>query len=122
MIFPQSLDQPDLVSFRTNTPEHHVVNFTPEKVITPKISINTSLNKLKLTYVILDQNNLTHIHDCLFEWKAGILTLNKVTRYTPDDLGSRTTTFGVSADYACVNINTSLVNSFERKNNQLVIY
>ena len=121
-IFPQSLDQADLHSFQTNTPEHHVVNFTPEKVITPKISINTSLNKLKLTYVILDQNNLTHIHDCLFEWKAGILTLNKVIRYTPDDLGSRTTTFNTAADFACINVNTSLINSFEKQNNQLVIY
>lgn len=120
-IFPQSMDHPDLVNFQTNTPEHHVVNFTPEKVTTPKISINTSLNKLKLTYIILDQNNLTHLHDCLFEWKAGILTLNKIVRYTPDDLGLRTTTFGGSTDYACVNTNTSVVNPFERKNNQLVI-
>ena len=122
-IWPKTLDEHDIDSFRTSLSSNEIVNFAPDKVVTPKIAVNSSFRKLKLTYIVLDQNNLSHIHDCLFEWKSGLLTLNKVVRYTPDNLGTRTTTFGTTTNYACIKDNTSIINASEIKNNNhLVIY
>ena len=95
-IYPQTFDQSDLASFSTSYDDDTFkprTNFSPEKIKTPKLVYNSLNNKLKLTYVILDQNNMSHIHDCTFSWRGGILDLDNVIRYTPDKLSFRSTTF-----------------------------
>ena len=120
-IFPQTLSDPDLESFSTSVSSVST-NFAPVKIKTPKLAYSSMHNKLKLVYVLMDQNNLSHLHDCLFEWKSGVLTLNKVTRYTPEELTLRTTTFGNTTTFA--DIATNPPNEFSRydvSNNQLCI-
>lgn len=104
LVYPQSPDQDDLVSFKTSFDDNSykpTVNFAPERLITPKLVYNSTNNKFKLTYVILDQNNLSHIHDCTFAWRGGELSLLSVIRYTPADSILRTSTFSIDeTDFA----------------------
>lgn len=101
-IYPQALDQSDLESFQTSYSGAES-DFAPEKIKTPIITYNSLHNKLKITYMLYDQNNFSHIHDCMFEWKSGDLTLNRVVRYTPDDLVLRTTTFNPDTTFTAIN-------------------
>lgn len=101
-IYPQALDQSDLESFQTSYSGAES-DFAPEKIKTPIITYNSLHNKLKITYMLYDQNNFSHIHDCMFEWKSGDLTLNRVVRYTPDDLVLRTTTFNPDTTFTVIN-------------------
>ena len=43
---------------------------------------------------------MSHIHDCTFSWRGGILDLDSVIRYTPDSLTFRSTTFGIGDEYS----------------------
>ena len=101
-IYPQALDQSDLESFQTSYSGAES-DFAPEKIKTPIITYNSLHNKLKITYMLYDQNNFSHIHDCMFEWKSGKLTLNRVVRYTPDHLVLRTTTFNPDTTFTTIN-------------------
>jgi hypothetical protein len=101
-IFPQELNQSDLESFQTSYSGAES-DFAPEKIKTPVMTYNSLHNKLKVTYMLYDQNNFSHIHDCMFEWKSGKLTLNRVVRYTPDDLVLRTTTFNPDTTFTTIN-------------------
>jgi len=116
-IYPQELNDSDLESFSTGFPGLSS-DFAPEKVKSPILTYNSSQNKLKLTYIILDQNNFSHIGDCLFEWRGGILTLNRVARYIPDNLILRTTTFSTDTTFTAINKPTG---TFIIENNTLCI-
>ena len=101
-LYPQALNRSDLESFQTSYSGAEA-DFAPERIKTPVITYNSLHNKLKLTYMLYDQNNFSHIHDCMFEWKSGELTLNRVVRYTPDDLTLRTTTFNTDTTFTEIN-------------------
>jgi len=116
-IYPQELDNSDLESFSTGFPGLSS-DFAPEKIKSPILTYNSLHNKLKLTYIMLDQNNFSHIHDCLFEWRAGELKLNRVARYIPDLLTLRTTTFNTDTTFTTINNSTG---SFVVENNTLCI-
>jgi len=120
-IFPENVKQVDLVSFRTSFGTVSA-NFTPEKIKTPKLAYNSMHNKLKLSYVLLDQNNLTHLHDCLFEWRSGVLTLNNVTRFYDKEVVLRTTSFTPSTTFTtlCTSPIAAFTN-FDINQNQLCI-
>ena len=114
-IYPQELDNSDLESFSTGFTGLSS-DFAPEKIKSPILTYNSLHNKLKLTYIMLDQNNFSHIHDCLFEWRAGELKLNRVARYIPDLLTLRTTTFNTDTTFTTINNSTG---SFVVENNTL---
>lgn len=104
-VYPQTLDQQDLVSFSTGVRNCPVLlgNFTPEKIKTPKLTFNSVNKKLKLTYLVVDQNNVTHVHDCTFKWVSGVLTLEDVIKYVPSDITIRTTTFSDETLFTDIN-------------------
>ena len=101
-LYPQAHNQSDLESFQTSYSGAES-DFAPEKIKTPIITYNSLHRKLKVTYMLYDQNNFSHIHDCMFEWKSGNLTLNRVVRYTPDNLTLRTTTFNPDTTFTDIN-------------------
>ena len=118
-IFPQSLESDCLESFKTSY-TGSVTNYAPEKIRTPKIAYNSIYNKLKISYIVLDQNNFSHIHDALFSWKNGELALERLVRYNPDHLTLRTTTFNEDTTFATVNTSSPNV-KVDFNNNLLCI-
>lgn len=102
MIYPQGWYDSDLESFSTSFPGL-CSNIAPEKVKGPHLAYNSLHDKLKLSYILFDLNNFSHIHDCLFEWRSGVLKLNRVVRYIPEFLTLRTTTFGTTTTFATIN-------------------
>jgi hypothetical protein len=102
-VYPTNIDEGCLETFKTSY-EGAVANFAPEKIKTVKLSYNSLHNKLKISYILLDQNNFSHIHDCTFEWRDGTLTLARVVRFNPDHLTLRTTAFSTETSFADVNV------------------
>ena len=121
-VFPEALNDSCLDTFKTSFPGL-VSDYAPEKIKTVKLGYNSLYNKLKLTYIMLDQNNFTHIHDCLFEWRDGVLSLAKVVRFIPDELTLRTTTFNRETSFAEVTVSSGALYLVEQdtQNNLLRI-
>ena len=121
-IYPTTLDSGCLETFKTSY-SGAVSDFAPEKIKTVKLSYNSLHNKLKISYILLDQNNFSHIHDCTFEWRDGVLTLARVVRFNPDHLTLRTTAFSEETSFAAVNVTSGGKFNVERdnKNNLLII-
>ena len=95
----------DLCSFTANNIDNISSNsyISAEKIATPVLSYNGSRHKLKLTYIIFDQNNLAHVNDCLFEWRVGKLQLRQIVKYRSTSSTSRTNTFSEFATFAQIN-------------------
>jgi hypothetical protein len=121
-IYPETLDSGCLETFKTSY-DGAVSNFAPEKIKTVKLSYNGLHNKLKISYILLDQNNFSHIHDCTFEWRDGALTLARVVRFNPDHLTLRTTAFSEDTSFAAVNVTSGGSFNVEKDtdNNLLII-
>ena len=72
--------------------------------------------------ILLDQNNLTHLHDCLFEWRSGVLTLNNVTRFYDKEVVLRTTSFTPSTTFTTLCTSPiAAFSNFDINQNQLCI-
>ena len=76
-------------------------NYTPQEVHTPNIAYNKRNDIFKLTYIINDMNDMTHMIDASFKMVDNILTLIDVYKYEDDGV-TRTTTFGLSTMFGSI--------------------
>jgi hypothetical protein len=76
-------------------------NYTPQEVHTPNIAYNKRNDIFKLTYIINDMNDMTHMIDASFKMVDNILTLIDVYKYEDGGV-TRTTTFGLSTMFGSI--------------------
>ena len=113
-LYPTETTEQALSSFRASLSGTANNNFAIDKVQTPYLAYNKLNNLFKLTYIINDLNELTHIYDVELELNNREMTLNKVAKYNTLESSIRSTTFGESTRFATISTNggSFTVNNF----------
>ena len=113
-LYPTETSDQALSSFRAGESGTDNNNFAVDKVQTPYLAYNKLNNLFKLTYIINDLNELTHIYDVEFELNNREMALNKVAKYNTLESSIRSTTFGDSTRFAAISTNggSFTVNNF----------
>jgi len=114
-LYPTETSDQALSSFRAGESGTDNNNFAVDKVQTPYLAYNKLNNLFKLTYIINDLNELTHIYDVEFELNNREMALNKVAKYNTLESSVRSTTFGDSTRFAAISTNggSFTVNNFK---------
>ena len=101
-LFPLQSTEQTLSSFRTSLSGTINNNFAAEKIQTPFLTYNKLNNVFKLTYIVNDLNELTHIYDAEFELNNCGMALKSIYKYNTLESCVRSTTFGQSTQFAAV--------------------
>ena len=101
-LFPLQSTEQTLSSFRTSLSGTINNNFAAEKIQTPFLTYNKLNNVFKLTYIVNDLNELTHIYDAEFELNNCGMALKSIYKYNTLESCVRSTTFGQSTQFATV--------------------
>jgi len=102
LVFPAVPPLSSSVSdFAINSTLNTTRNYTPQEVHTPNITYNKRNDIFKLTYIINDMNDMTHMIDASFKMVDNILTLINVYKYEDGGI-TRTTTFGLSTMFGSI--------------------
>ncbi|MDB4396185.1 hypothetical protein N9Z65_01070 [bacterium] len=80
-------------------------NYTPDSVHTPILTYNSLNNIFKLTYMICDKNDFTHLIDVSFKMSDNKLIVVNSNRYEPLNNITRTSTFGDITNFNTISSN-----------------
>ena len=98
-IYPEGVTDVSLSAFELNIPSLSARNYTPDSVHTPTIVYNSLNDLFKLTYIIYDKNDFSHIVDVSFKMTDNKLTVVDSNRYESLNNIARTSTFGDTTNF-----------------------
>ena len=93
-VYPESEIDSSLSAFELNIINANERNYTPDAVHTPKIAYNSRNDLFKVTYIVNDKNDFTHMVDVSFRMVDNKLTVVDSNRYETLNTIVRTSTFG----------------------------
>lgn len=93
-VYPESELDSSLSAFELNIINENERNYTPDSVHTPKIAYNSRNDLFKVTYIVNDKNDFTHMVDVSFRMADNKLTVVDSNRYETLNTIVRTSTFG----------------------------
>ena len=92
-------------SFDINDSSNVNINYLPTEVHTPQITYNKRNNLFKLTYIINDLNDMTHMMDATLKTAGNDLELVDVTKYDTLNGVNRSSTFANDTTFSTVTAN-----------------
>ena len=98
-IYPEGATDVTLSAFKLNLPSLSARNYTPDSVHTPTIVYNSLNDLFKLTYIVNDKNDFSHIVDVSFKMSDNKLSVVNSNRYEPLNNITRTSTFGDTTNF-----------------------
>ena len=98
-IYPDSINDTSLSAFTLNTVGENIRNYSPDSIHTPKITYNGRNDLFKVTYIVNDKNDFTHMVDVSFKMSNNKLFVIDSNRYETLNNIARTTTFGLSSTF-----------------------
>lgn len=101
-LFPTQSTEQTLSSFRTSLSGTTNNNFAAEKIQTPFLTYNKLNDVFKLTYIVNDLNELTHVYDAEFVLSDCTMSLKSMHKYNTVESCVRSTTFGQTTQFANV--------------------
>jgi len=93
-VYPESITDASLSAFELNVVKANTRNYAPESVHTPKIAYNSRNDLFKITYIVTDKNDFTHMVDASFKMVDNKLVVIDSNRYETLNNITRTSTFG----------------------------
>ena len=93
-VYPSSELDSSLSAFELNEFGATTRNYAPDSVHTPKIAYNSRNDLFKVTYIVNDMNDFSHIVDVSFTMVDNKLVVNDSNRYETLNNITRTSTFG----------------------------
>jgi hypothetical protein len=99
-VYPPATDS--LSAFNTNSSTNTNTNFSVTEVHTPQLVYNKRNNLFKLTYILNDLNDMTHLMDATFKIAGNALELVSVVNYDTDSITSRSSTFADDTTFATI--------------------
>lgn len=101
-IYPEGATDISLSAFELNVSSLSARNYTPDSVHTPTIVYNSLNDLFKLTYIIYDKNDFSHIVDVSFKMTDNKLSVVDSNRYETLNNITRTSTFGDTTNFNSV--------------------
>ncbi len=101
-LYPTGADDITLSAFELNVESLSSRNYTPDSVHTPNLTYNSLNDIFKLTYMICDKNDFTHLVDASFKMSDNKLTVVDSNRYEPLNNITRTSTFGDTTNFSFI--------------------
>jgi len=101
-IYPEGVTDASLSAFELNIPSISNRNYTPDSVHTPTIAYNSFNDLFKLTYIVNDKNDFSHIVDVSFKMSDNKLSVIDSNRYESLNNITRTSTFGDTTNFNSV--------------------
>ena len=98
-IYPESATDASLSAFELNIVNENIRNYAPESVHTPKIAYNSRNDLFKVTYIVNDKNDFTHMVDVSFRMVGNKLVVIDSNRYETLNNINRTSTFGYQSTF-----------------------
>tara|TARA_R110000764_G_scaffold98800_1_gene183240 strand:+ start:5545 stop:8442 length:2898 start_codon:yes stop_codon:yes gene_type:complete len=98
-VYPDSLEDVSLSAFELNVANENIRNYAPNAVHTPKIAYNSRNNLFKITYIVNDMNDFTHMVDVSFKMENNKLSVIDSNRYETLNTITRTSTFGDNSTF-----------------------
>lgn len=91
-----------LSAFELNVESLSSRNYTPDSVHTPNLTYNSLNDIFKLTYMICDKNDFSHLVDVSFKMSDNKLIVIDSNRYEPLNNITRTSTFGDTTNFSFI--------------------
>ena len=101
-LYPTGTDDTTLSAFELNVESLSSRNYTPDSVHTPNLTYNSLNDIFKLTYMICDKNDFTHLIDASFKMIDNKLIVVDSNRYEPLNNINRTSTFGETTNFGFI--------------------
>ena len=101
-LYPTGTDDTTLSAFELNVESLSSRNYTPDSVHTPNLTYNSLNDIFKLTYMICDKNDFTHLIDASFKMVDNKLIVVDSNRYEPLNNINRTSTFGETTNFGFI--------------------
>jgi len=101
-LYPTGTDDTTLSAFELNVESLSSRNYTPDSVHTPKLTYNSLNDIFKLTYIVCDKNDFTHLVDASFKMSDNKLIVVDSNRYEPLNNITRTSTFGDTTNFSFI--------------------
>ena len=98
-LYPTGTDDVSLSAFVLNVESLSSRNYAPDSVHTPNLMYSGLNDIFKLTYMICDKNDFTHLVDASFKMSDNKLTVVDSNRYEPLNNINRTSTFGDTTNF-----------------------
>ena len=98
-VYPESITDASLSAFKLNVIDENVRNYAPDSVHTPKIAYNSRNDLFKVTYIVNDKNDFTHMVDVSFQMTDNKLVVIDSNRYETLNNINRTSTFGYESTF-----------------------
>lgn len=99
-VYPESITDISLSAFKLNVVNENIRNYTPDSIHTPKIAYNSRNDLFKVTYIVNDKNDFTHMVDVSFKMSNNKLVVIDSNRYETLNNITRTSTFGPSSTFS----------------------
>jgi len=105
LIYPRRDVGNSVTDFELNDFNEVTRNYAPTSIHTPTIAYNSRNDLFKLTYIVNDMNDFTHLVDVSFKLIDNALSAIDSHRYEPRDNITRTTTFGDKSNFGSISAN-----------------
>ena len=99
-VYPDGITDVSLSAFKLNVVNENIRNYTPDSIHTPKIAYNSRNDLFKVTYIVNDKNDFTHMVDVSFKMTDNKLVVIDSNRYETLNNIARTSTFGPSSTFS----------------------